>query len=81
MTKKLLRHPVVKNALSLLTVQIAKYILPLVSIPYLARILGPQEWGLVIFAQVSAQWFEMILDYGFNLSATREIARNRDNQQ
>ena len=81
MTKKLLRHPVVKNAISLLTVQIAKYILPLVTIPYLARILGPQEWGLVIFAQVSAQWFEMILDYGFNLSATCEISRNRDNQQ
>jgi PST family polysaccharide transporter len=81
MTKKFFSHPIVKNALSLLTVQIAKYILPLVTIPYLARILGPQEWGLVIFAQVSSQWFEMILDYGFNLSATREIARNRDNQQ
>ena len=77
---RVLGHPVIQNALSLLAVQIARYILPLVTIPYLARILGPQAWGLIVFTQASAQWFEMVCDYGFNLSATREIARHRDNQ-
>jgi polysaccharide transporter, PST family len=78
---RVLKHPVAQNALSLFTVQIARYILPIITIPYLARILGPEALGLVVFTQVSAQWFEMLLDYGFNLSATREIARHRDNEK
>jgi polysaccharide transporter, PST family len=80
MANKFLNHPVVQNTLSLFTVQIARYILPLVTIPYLARVLGPEEWGLVIFGQASAQWLVLVLEYGFNLSATREIARHQDNQ-
>lgn len=78
---RVLKHPVTQNALSLFTVQIARYILPLVTIPYLARVLGPEAWGLVIFAQASSQWLLIVLEYGFRLSATREIARNRDNQE
>lgn len=76
-----LSHSVTQNALSLFTVQIARYVLPLITIPYLARVLSPEAWGLVIFAQASAQWLIVMLDYGFNLSATREIARHRDNPQ
>lgn len=78
---RVLKHPVTQNALSLFTVQIARYILPLVTIPYLARVLGPEAWGLVIFAQASSQWLLIVLEYGFRLSATREIARNRDDQE
>jgi polysaccharide transporter, PST family len=78
---RVLKHPVAQNALSLFTVQVARYILPIITIPYLARILGPEALGLVVFTQVSAQWFEMLLDYGFNLSATREVARQQDSQE
>jgi polysaccharide transporter, PST family len=76
---RVLKHPVAQNALSLFIVQIARYVLPLLTIPYLARVLEAEAWGLVIFAQASAQWLIVVLDYGFNLSATREIARYRDN--
>jgi polysaccharide transporter, PST family len=78
---RVLKHPVTQNALSLFIVQIARYILPLLTIAYLVRVLEPEAWGLVIFAQASAQWLIVVLDYGFNLSATREIARYRDNPQ
>ncbi|NJR17582.1 MAG: flippase [Calothrix sp. CSU_2_0] len=78
---RILKHPVTQNALSLFTVQIARYILPLITIPYLARVLGPDNWGLVIFSQASAHSLVVILDYGFNFSATREIARHQDNPE
>lgn len=76
-----LKHPVGQNALALYGVQAARYILPLITIPYLARILGPSGFGLVVFSQSFAVWLTLILDYGFNLSATRDIARNQGNRE
>jgi PST family polysaccharide transporter len=64
-----------KNITSLVTLQGANYLLPLVTIPYLVRVLGPDNYGRIAFAQAFIQYFVMLTDYGFNLSATRDIAR------
>jgi PST family polysaccharide transporter len=50
----------------------------MISVPYLARVLLPAGWGLVVFAQSFSGWLGLVLEYGFGFSATREIARNRD---
>jgi PST family polysaccharide transporter len=75
--RKLLLHPVARNALALYAVQFAGYLIPLVTLPYLARVLRPQGFGLLLFAQSFALWTSLAIEYGFNLSATREVARNR----
>jgi PST family polysaccharide transporter len=77
--KKYLRHPVVQNALALYSVQFAEYILPMLTIPFLARILQPAGWGMVIYAQNFSGWMILVMEFGFGFSATREIARHRDN--
>ena len=66
------------NAVSLYGVQICRKLLPLVSVPYLARVLGPSGWGKVAFVQALGDGMVLFLEFGFNLSATREIARHRD---
>jgi PST family polysaccharide transporter len=76
--KRYLRHPVVQNALALYSVQFAEYVIPLITVPYLARILQPAAWGLVVYAQNFSSWLILVLEYGFGFSATREIARLRD---
>jgi PST family polysaccharide transporter len=76
--KRYLRHPVVQNALALYSVQFAEYILPLITVPYLARVLQPAGWGMVVYAQNFSGWMILVLEYGFGFSATREIARHRD---
>jgi PST family polysaccharide transporter len=68
-----------QNVLALYGVQVGRKLIPLVSIPYLARVLGPTGWGTVAFIAAMAEMLVICIEFGFNISATREVARNRDN--
>ncbi len=69
-----------ENYLSLSVLQGLNYLLPLITLPYLVRILGAEKYGLVMFAQAFTQFFIIFTDYGFNLSAAREIAVHRNDR-
>lgn len=72
---------IIENVLSLSILQIFNYVLPLVTFPYLLRVLGPGNFGLVMFSQALIQYFALITDYGFNLSATREVSIYREDRR
>lgn len=76
--KGLLRHGLFQNTLFLYGVQLAAYLFPLATIPYLARVLGPTTWGLVAFSLAFGVYVSLLVEYGFDLSATRDVSLYRD---
>jgi len=59
--------------------QVAGYLFPLINIPYLARVVGANGIGCVAFGSAVTLWFLSVSTWGFNYTATRDAARNRDN--
>ena len=68
----------VDNVVALYVVHFANYLLPLITVPYVVRVLTPSGYGLGAFAVSFAGFFGTLADYGFNLTATRSVSVNRD---
>lgn len=66
------------NMASLGILQIANYIIPIIVIPFIVRGLGVDKFGVVSYAQNIISYFTIIVTYGFEYSATREIAINKN---
>lgn len=73
MEKRLLQ-----NIFSLGTVQIVNYIFPLITVPYVSRIIGPDSYGIINYSYAFITYFSILIAYGFDLTGTRKIARNPD---
>jgi PST family polysaccharide transporter len=72
------RHSrIVDNTVALYVVLFANYLLPLITVPYVVRVLTPSGYGLGAFAMSFAGFFGTVADYGFNLTATRAVSVSR----
>lgn len=72
---------VMSNFFFLSLLQGANYILPLLTFPYLTRVLGPGLLGSLAIASSLVAYFNPLTDFGFGFTATREIAISRNDKQ
>ena len=55
-------------------IQVSNFILSLIVIPYVVSVLGAEGFGVIAVAQISLFYLSVLVDYGFNRSAIREVA-------
>lgn len=67
-----------QNIFSLLTLKGVDYVLNFVMLPFLFRMLGADRFGAIVFMQSVVQYMVVAVDYGFNMTAPRDIARASD---
>lgn len=69
------------NFISLTFLQVAGYIFPIITLPYLARVIGVDSFGEIAFAGSIVAYFSTFCDFGFNYTATRDVSKNRNNSE
>lgn len=69
---------ILKNFISLSAAEIISKIISVITFAYLARILSPGGFGVIGFAAAYISYFILIVDFGFELYGTREIAKNKE---
>lgn len=66
-----------ENFFSLSVLKLVNAILPFVTLPYLIKVLGFEQYGAIVLGLSLIAYFQAITDYGFNLSSTREMVLHR----
>lgn len=80
MNKLGMNHRIISNFLSLGLLQGVNCLVPVLVIPFIVRALGVEAFGNVTYAQGIVQYFTILVNYGFDYSATRQIAIHRDDK-
>lgn len=75
------KSALMKNTVMLYILTFSNYLFGLITVPYQTRILSPEIYGVVSFAQAFSVYIQLILDFGFILSATEDIAKNRGDKK
>lgn len=68
-----------KNTIYLYILVFSGYFFGFVTIPFQTRILGPEYYGKIGLALGIMTYFKLVLEFGFILSATENVAQNKSN--
>ncbi|WP_299212985.1 oligosaccharide flippase family protein [uncultured Aquimarina sp.] len=75
------KNQLFKNFISLFSLQGVNMILPFLTLPYLGKVLGTDRYGVVLMVYAVMQYLFVFCDYGFNLSATKDVSIYRDDKK
>lgn len=76
----ILQHKVVVSNLSYMSaLQLFLLLAPLITYPYLVRVLGKELYGAILTAQMLVSYASVLIDFGSNEVCAKHISLNRDN--
>ena len=72
---------IINNTIMLMIFQITKIVFPFITLPYLTRILTTDTYGTVAYVKTVMNYLQIFVDFGFVLSATKDIVKIRTNKK
>lgn len=72
---------IIKNSIYNIMYQIITVLLPIITVPYISRVLGEGGVGKQAYTLAFAQYFILIGSIGLNLYGNRQIAYVRDDKK
>jgi O-antigen/teichoic acid export membrane protein len=76
-----MENKLIKNLASVGMIQVANYVFPMISIPIISRIIGPDRLGVINFTASFIAYFTLMIGFGFDLTATRKVASDPHNEE
>lgn len=70
-----------KNFLFLSLLKGVSLVVPLITLPYLTRVIGVEKFGILAFTSAIMIFIETITNWGFDFTAVRDVAKNRGNKE
>lgn len=71
----------VKNTGSLFIFNLAKILFPFITLPYLTRVMTTESYGVVAYVKTVMTYIQIIVDFGFILSATKDIVNTNNDEE
>ena len=65
----------------LLALQAINIVLPFVTVPYVTRVFGAERYGVFSIALNWITYFQLVVEFGFNLSATKKVVEVKDGEE
>ena len=69
------------NIVYLYLLSAAQMIFPLLTFPYLTHCLSVDTYGVVSYIRATNMYLQLFIDFGFGLSAVKEIAQSNGNKE
>lgn len=73
------KRVLLKNTMMLYLLRFSTYFFSFITVPYQTRIMGTEIYGKIGLATALMMYFQLFLDFGFLLSGTEEVAKNKNN--
>lgn len=77
--KKTLQSKLASNIFNQMILYGFSHLIPFFLMPFLLSTIGVERYGLIYFALAFATYFQVINEFGFDLSNVRHVVKNKDN--
>jgi O-antigen/teichoic acid export membrane protein len=71
----------IENYSYLMILEAINILLPLIVLPYLLIVLGKETYGLVVFTQSVIGYLSILVNFGFDLCASRDVSTFRNDKE
>ena len=76
-----MKNKIAMNTAMLFLMNIAKLVFPFLTLPYLTRVLSVDGYAIVSYVKTTMQYMQLIVDFGFMLSASTAIVNASGDKQ